>query len=302
MYRNTNRRGARVVALGVAVTAAMTLSACGPDITGGSEAGGDALLQAPTAEQPEGEITIWDRSGDLFEVFEAAIDDFTAKYPGITVHHEAVDIDAKLQNALITGTDVPDGVFLDDAKVGGFADYLWDLSDVLAPYLADIAPQKVEVNSVDGGVFGVPFDLDPGLLWYNATELDAAGIDVEDIETYDDLIEAARAYQAVKPEAKPIHLEQSAFLGQLQLEANACSTASRARRSASPTVSRATRRRTASSRRSTCARRRRAGSTSPPRCARPSRSTRGRVSSAGRRSTRSGCRAACAAMPTASTC
>ena len=196
------------------------LSACGPSINGdsGSEADtGGARLKAPTGD-PSGEIVIWDRSGDLFKVFAAAIPAFTKKYPKITVRHEAVDIDAKLQNTLITGTQVPDGVFLDDAKVGGFADYLWDLKDVLSKYLPDIAPQKVAVNSLGGGIYGVPYDLDPGLLFYNEAALKKAGIDAAGIQTYDDLLAAARKYQQYRPGSGPIHLEQSAFLGQLQLE------------------------------------------------------------------------------------
>ncbi|WP_378144543.1 ABC transporter substrate-binding protein [Cnuibacter sp. UC19_7] len=208
----------RLATIGIVGAAAVALSGCGPDIGSGSPSAASDTLQAPSEDSPSGEITIWDRSGDLFNVFDAAIADFNEKYPDIVVHHEAIDIDAKLQNALITGTDVPDGVFLDDAKVGGFSDYLWNLSDVLAPYTADIAPQKVDVNTVDGGIYGVPFDLDPGLLFYNATALQAAGIDPDSIQTYDDLLAAAQEYQQYKPGSKPIHLEQSAFLGQLQLE------------------------------------------------------------------------------------
>ena len=219
MYRNPKRQGSRLLAVGSIAATALALTACGPDITSGSgdEPASD-LLQAPTAEQPEGEITIWDRSGDLYEVFDDVIDEFNEKYPGITVHHEAVDINAKLQNTLITGTDVPDGVFLDDALVSGYADHLWDLSDVLEPYADDIAAQKIDATTVEGGIYGVPYDLNPGLLYYNATALEAAGIDATAIETYDDLLEAARAYQSAVPAAKPIHLEQSTFLGQLQLE------------------------------------------------------------------------------------
>jgi ABC-type glycerol-3-phosphate transport system substrate-binding protein len=215
MQRHLLRRRALLASAGLAA-AAPALAACGPDIASEEDAGASSLLKAP--DRTEGEITVWDRSGDLFEVFEGVIADFNAKYPGIKVNHVAVDIDAKLQNTLITGADVPDGVFLDDAKVGGFTDYLWDLSDVLAPYAADIAQQKLDVNTVGGGVYGVPFDLDPGLLFYNAAALEAAGIEVEDISTYDDLLQAARDYKAAVPDAAPIHLEQSAFLGQLQLE------------------------------------------------------------------------------------
>lgn len=213
LFRSSTHFGA----VGAVVVVTIALAGCGPSIGSGDEAD-SARLQAPTGDSPSGEITIWDREGDLFEVFDSAIEAFNEKYPDIVVNHEAVDIGGKLQNTLITGTDVPDGVFLDDSLVAGFADHLWDLSVVLDPYLADIAPQKVDVNSLDGGIYGVPFDLDPGLLFYNATALEDAGVDVDGIETYDDLLDAARAYQAAVPGSGPIHLEQSAFLGQLQLE------------------------------------------------------------------------------------
>ena len=213
--QKAQRRVARLGSLGVATVVALGLTACGPSI-GGTADPDSSKLQAPT--DPKGEITIWDRSGDLFEVFDSVIEKFNEKYPDIKVNHQAVDIGAKLQNTLITSTDVPDGVFLDDSLVAGYADYLWDLGDVLDPYLADIAQQKVDVNSLDGGIYGVPWDLDPGLLFYNATALEAAGIDAESIETYDDLLDAARQYKQAVPDAGPIHLEQSAFLGQLQLE------------------------------------------------------------------------------------
>lgn len=221
MNSNPNRRGLRLAVIGGTAVAALALAGCGPDITAGNGSDDDPAsdrLQAPTAEQPEGEITIWDRSGDLYEVFDAVIDDFEEKYPGITVNHEAVDINAKLQNTLVTGSDVPDGVFLDDALVGGYAEHLWDVTDVLEPYIDDIAPQKIDAATVDGGIYGVPFDLNPGLLYYNATALEAVGIDATTIETYDDLLAAAKEYQAAVPASKPIHLEQSPFLGQLQLE------------------------------------------------------------------------------------
>lgn len=209
---------------GILAAAAVTiaLAACGPATTAATSTDATAananLLTAPADPSPTGEITIWDRSGDLFKVFDAAIAAFNKKYPNITVHHEAVDINAKLQNTLITGSAVPDGVFLDDALVTGYSDYLWDLSGVLKSYAPDIAKQKVDVNSVKGGMFGIPFDLDPGLLFYNEAALKAVGIDATKIATYDDLLAAAKKYKAAKPDSAPIHLEQSGYLGQLQLE------------------------------------------------------------------------------------
>jgi ABC-type glycerol-3-phosphate transport system substrate-binding protein len=204
----------------VAAMAAVTigLAGCGPAIGAGTTTGDPNKLQSSTTTDPKGQITIWDRSGDLYKVFDAAIKDFNKKYPNIKVNHEAVDINAKLQNTLITGTDVPDGVFLDDSLVAGYSSYLWDLSDALKPYTSDIAQQKIDVNSIDGALYGVPFDLDPGLLFYNKTALESVGIDAAKIKTYDDLIQAAKEYKAAKPDSAPIHLEQSGYLGQLQLE------------------------------------------------------------------------------------
>src|SRR5699024_10574806 len=77
---------------------------------------------------------------------------------------------------------------------------------------------KVDLSSTADGIFGVPFDSNPGLLYYNAAALEGAGIDATTIETYDDLLAAAREYAEVVPGSAPIHLEQSPFLAQLQLE------------------------------------------------------------------------------------
>ncbi|MDY7526367.1 MULTISPECIES: ABC transporter substrate-binding protein [unclassified Cryobacterium] len=217
-----HRAFSRFGALGVAVAVAVGVSACGPAIGNDSSSvtgtSNPNVLTAPTDKDATGEITIWDRSGDLFNVFDATIAKFNEKYPNVKVNHQAVDIDAKLQNTLISSTDVPDGVFLDDAKVPGFANDLWDLSDVLKPYVQDIAKQKVDVNSLNGGIYGIPFDLDPGLLFYNASVLEKDGIDPAGIKTYDDLLTAAKKVKAADPSSGPIHLEQSAFLGQLWLE------------------------------------------------------------------------------------
>jgi len=208
----------RVGALGVTALVTALLAGCGGPSIGTNDSTPSDRLQAPTSDSPSGEITIWDREGDLFQVFDNTITEFNKKYPNIVVHHEAVDISSKLQNTLITGTDVPDGVFLDDQLVSGFVDHLWDLTDVLAPYAKDISKQKLDVNSLNGGIYGVPFDLDPGLLFYNETALKSAGIDASTIATYDDLLQAARDYKKAVPSAGPIHLEQATFLGQLQLE------------------------------------------------------------------------------------
>lgn len=207
----TTRRDFLRGALGVG---AVALTGCAPS----SDDSGRKLEAPATTKAPSGEITVWNRSGDLYKVFDSAIPAFNKKYPQIKVKHVQVDIGAKLPNTLITGADVPDGSFFEDASIPGHATHLSDLSELLAPYVKDIAKYKVDVNSVDGKIFGVPWDLNPGLLYYRADLFDAAGVDPDKITTYDELLGAARTLQQANPQAKPIHLDRDKFLGQLWLE------------------------------------------------------------------------------------
>lgn len=179
----------------------------------------DAPLAAPAVQGvPSGEVTIWNRSGDLFKVFDAALNSFRAKYPDVTVNHLQVDVDAKLPNSLITGTEVPDGSFCDDSRVPAFAENLADLTDLVAPYLDKVAKPKLEISTIGGRNFGVPWDLDPGLLFYREDVLAEAGADVAELSSYDGMLGVARKIKAARPDAKPIHFDEEPFLGQMWLE------------------------------------------------------------------------------------
>lgn len=211
LSRRTFLRGAGAVAFtgGLAVTAG-----CAP----GSSTSNKPLSAPSVSVPPSGEITIWDRSGDLFKVFDKAIASFTAKYPKVKVNHLAVDVNAKLPATLISGADVPDGAFYDDALLTGAAPHLQDITELIAPYKADIAPYKLGVVTVAGKVVAVPWDLDPGLLFYREDVLSQAGVDPAGLTTYDALLDAARTVRGKFPNAQPIHLENDQFLGQLWLD------------------------------------------------------------------------------------
>lgn len=202
---------------GAAALTSLGAAACTPGQLGGPS--NKKLTKAPTASgEPSGEVTIWDRQGDLFKVFDAALGAFRKKYPKVTVHHVAVDVDAKLPNTLITGTNVPDGSFWEDVNIQGSAAHLTDLSDLLAPYKDQTIAYKLDVNTIGGRTVGVPWDLDPGLLYYRADILDKAGVDPATLTTYDALTEAARKIKSKNPKAKPIHIEGDPATSQLQLE------------------------------------------------------------------------------------
>src|SRR5689334_526098 len=87
-----------------------TGAAAGTTATTAGAAAGAAATEAPgaaaTAAAASGEIIIWDRAGDLFQVLDAAIPAFNKRYPHIKVTHQPVDVGAKLPSTLATGVNV----------------------------------------------------------------------------------------------------------------------------------------------------------------------------------------------------
>jgi lactose/L-arabinose transport system substrate-binding protein len=194
-------------------TAASTLFAAGGL---GLAACGQSAPATTGGKSLSGEIVIWDRSGDLFQVFDATIATFNKKYPDIKVKHVAVDVDAKLPSTLTTGVNVPDGAFYEDNNLPVLSSHYYDITDWIQPYVKDIVPFKLQVNTHNGRILGVPWDLDPGLLFYREDLLQKVGIDPKTLETYDDLIAASHTLQdKLGPKVKPIHLEQDPGLTQL---------------------------------------------------------------------------------------
>jgi len=212
----TRRRFLREAAgLGGLALSGSLLSACGL----GGDSAGEALTETVARAQARGEVVIWDRTGDLYRVFDALIPSFNQKYPDVRVRHVAVDIATRLPPTLASGAGVPDGAFLDDVQVPGQALHLTDVRTLMSAYTGRIVRYKVDVNTVDGRLVGIPWDLDPGLLYYREDLLDRAGVDPQRIASYDDLTEAARTLRArLGDDVRPLHLERDPFLGQLWVE------------------------------------------------------------------------------------
>ena len=127
--------------------------------------------------EPAGEITIWDRAGDLFQVIDAAIPAFNVKYPNITVNHQPFDT-AELAPTLVAGVNVPDGAFIEDEFQGTISQHLLDITEWMQPYVPDLVDYKVAVNTYDGQIKGIPYDVDPAMLFYRIDILEANGINV----------------------------------------------------------------------------------------------------------------------------
>jgi lactose/L-arabinose transport system substrate-binding protein len=67
---------------------------------------------------------------------------------------------------------------------------------------------KLDINTVDGRLVGIPWDTDPGLLYYREDVLAGAKVDPAALTSYDALLDAAREIKGRDPKARPIPLEQ----------------------------------------------------------------------------------------------
>jgi len=72
------------------------------------------------------------------------------------------------------------------------AGVLVDLTDLIEPYKDDISPAILEGVSWNGKVWAAPWMPNTAMVWYNKEVFDMAGINADDIETWDDYIEAGK--------------------------------------------------------------------------------------------------------------
>ncbi len=164
-----------------------------------------ASLLASTAAFA-GEITIWcwDPNFNVAIMKEAGAR-YTAKHPETTfnvVDFAKADVEQKLQTALSSGTTdaLPDIVLIEDY---GAQKYLQSFPGAFAALSDKIdysgfAPYKVQLMTLDGSVYGVPFDSGVTGLYYRKDYLEQAGFKPEDMQdlTWDRYIEIGKAVEA----------------------------------------------------------------------------------------------------------
>jgi raffinose/stachyose/melibiose transport system substrate-binding protein len=160
----------------VAVAAAVGLlltSACGDD--GGDDGGGG---------DNTGPVEWWHiQTGEpLGPVWTELISDFQTANAGTTINETPIENQAfksQLTTAMQAG-DPPDlfqswggGVLRQQVEVGLVRDLTEDLADVIAT----LSPGALKPYTIDGRVYGVPFDMGMTGIWYNKALFEEAGLD-----------------------------------------------------------------------------------------------------------------------------
>lgn len=182
----------RTAAIVAASIVALPLTGCGG--TGPAEP-----VANVAADELTGEVTVWS-----WDVAAAALKrlgkDFESKHPDVDVKVVDVGYDNaadKLAVGLKSGTGLPDVVTIETQRaqsyIGKFPNGFRDMTEAAADFEADMDPSKWKAGSgKDGKLYALPWDSGTAGLFYRVDYFDAAGVDADAIETWDDLIAAGK--------------------------------------------------------------------------------------------------------------
>ncbi|MCL4247948.1 MAG: ABC transporter substrate-binding protein [Anaerolineae bacterium] len=101
--------------------------------------------------------------------------------------------------ALLSGVGAPDLVDIEIAKFPTFMKgeiQLYDLTDVVAPYSDVLLQTRLAPYQKDGAQYGIDYHVGTFVMYYNKDVMDAAGVDIDSIRTWDDYVEAGKQVTA----------------------------------------------------------------------------------------------------------
>ncbi|PRB14826.1 ABC transporter substrate-binding protein [Microbacterium sp. MYb62] len=180
---------------GIAALAAIGIALAGC-AAGGVPTGGSTVVLDPDAKL-DGDITVW--SWDVGAVaLERLAADFEKAHEGTSVNVVDVGYDNaydKMSVGFQAGTGLPDMVTIEtDAAPGYITQFpqgMLELNPILGDDEADFDPFKWSAGSdADGSLRIAPWDSGTVALYYRTDIVEQAGVDIEAVETWDDLIAA----------------------------------------------------------------------------------------------------------------
>lgn len=153
------------------------------------------------AEAPAGkaaEISLWTFNELHLQFYQKMADAWNAANPDkqIALKGEVFpydDMHTKLLVALQAGTGAPD---ISDIEISKFPNYLKGdiqlvpLNDVIDPERANFVQARLAIYAKDGQNYGLPFHVGAEVIYYNMDILKAAGVNPDDIVTWDDYVKA----------------------------------------------------------------------------------------------------------------
>lgn len=195
-------RKSSIYLLSLALVISLVLAGCsgnGGNATsnggGGGSSGGGGGASADAVE-----LEFWTFNELHQKYFESMADSWNAENPdrqiklvGTTFPYE--DMHNKLLVALQSGTGAPD---ISDVEISKFANYLKGepqlvpYNDIVEPHKDKIVQSRLDIYAKDGQYYGLPYHVGASVIYYNMEILEQAGVNPEDIKTWDDFKEAGK--------------------------------------------------------------------------------------------------------------
>lgn len=195
MKRNMKRILA--AAMAATLTASLALTGCGGKKGGNSD---------------EKVLTVWAWDVALMQLQDAA-EVYQEDHPDVKFEFEEMGTDQiykKLSTSLATGNGIADVIAIEGDVLPGYADKFpegfLDVSDAVEA--DDFLASKVAEVSYKDKVHAFPWDAGPVGMFYRTDYFEQAGVKPEDIQTWDDLIEAGKKVEAAckTPAGDPVKM------------------------------------------------------------------------------------------------
>ena len=155
---------------------------------------GTAIAADPT------ELVFWTFQQFHVKLMEAGAEAWNKAHPDQQVVIKAEvypyeDMHTKLLVALQSGVGAPDFA---DIEITKFPNYLrgkiqlTPLNDFIEPEIDNFIKARLDIYAKDGNYYGAPTHVGATVMFYNTEILDAAGVNPDDIQTWDDYVEAGK--------------------------------------------------------------------------------------------------------------
>lgn len=169
------------------------------------------LLGAVTVAQAETtKLTMWTFIAQHQDFFEKAAERWNAENPDRQIEIEVTTIgydDMHNRYKIALQSDDGSAPDLCDVELGQFpnvlaySDKLVDLTEALTPYMPDLVTSRLEIYAKDGKYYGAPLHVGGMVAYYDVALLESAGVNYEDIKTWDDWYEAGLKLKEADPDA-----------------------------------------------------------------------------------------------------
>ena len=196
-----------VSAAALSMMAALALTGCGGGTSESAAAeGGETAAEGGTT------LTVWAWDVALKQL-QASAEEFQETHPDVQFDFVEMGTDqvyTKLATTLSTGKGLADIVYLEGEQVSGFAskypEGFADLSDIVNP--DDFLPVKMGEVTINDKIVGFPWDAGPVAVFYRRDYFEQAGVNAEDIQTWDDFIEAGQKIMetCTTPNGEPVKM------------------------------------------------------------------------------------------------